>query len=125
MTNAIERVVEPIPLASVAYIERAIRLRAHVTVVMLAGVAAVATISAMLHAFTATLWPVLVGLACVAVIWLDESRQLRRLLRSDTASATVAGKYLTVIAGKRQTCLRVSPGLLARARRNALPRATL
>jgi hypothetical protein len=110
---------ESLSLDSAAYVARAIQLRANVTIGTLAALGVVASVAGPVWALIATTWPVLVGFAAAAALWLDEAYRLRRLLRCEGVAATLLGKFVTVTAGHCTARLRASAALIARARCNA------
>lgn len=117
--------VEPLSLASATFLARAVRLRAHITLAAAAVAGGVASLNDGLLVLAFIASPVLVWLVIAALVRWAQASQFSRLLGYDGVTAEVHGDRVTIVVGGKVAFLRASPRLVERAKRNALPRASL
>jgi hypothetical protein len=115
---------EPIALASLEYLARTVRSHAQLELAIIAAACAAVSVDTLGRVITATFpllgWRVLLGL----VQWA-QARRFLRLLAYDGVTGQLAGDRASIVAGKQVASLRATPRMIARARRHALPKATL
>ena len=117
--------IEPLSIASATYLARAVRLRAHLSLAFVAAIAAGASVSDWLAMAAILVSPLLAVLAIGALIRWTQASRFSRLLGYDGVAAEVQADRVTIVVGGKVAFLRASPKLVAKAKRNALPRASL
>jgi hypothetical protein len=116
---------EPLSIASAVYLARAVRLRARITLASVAVIGGAASANDAIAVVAFTISPFLAALAIPALVRWAQASRFARLLRYDGVSAEVQGDRVTIVIGGKVAFLRASPKLVERAKRNALPRASL
>jgi hypothetical protein len=116
---------EPLAVASAMYLVRAIRLRCHAGVALVAGSCGIASVNELARDFVAPASPVLIAVAIWSVVRWVQARRITRLLGYDGVTTELRGNRLAAVVGGKVALLLAPTRLIEEAQRNALPRASL
>jgi hypothetical protein len=117
--------IEPLSIASAVYLARAVRLRAHIALAFVMLCSAGASINDGIAVLAILGSPVLIAIAIGALVRWAQASRFARLLGYDGVTAEIHGDRVTIVVGGKVAVLRATPGLIEKAKRNALPKASL